>query len=163
MTPSNWLFFPSPSNKLVLTMGNLVDPGGKHSGSRWNITTGDSSITGTDDVANNYEFETTHPIQKSTALGGGNSIIMILFKVKSSGDYSNAQAWSAAVGTSLDTTTSNWEHDGSLLTVGSITTNHHSFGSVTCRVRFNGTTTNVDNFWNTMSAGETSTVTLNWT
>ena len=154
MTPK-WLFFPSPPATGVklqldadLVATNRVN--------KFNLT--NATLSGSDDVANNYELYLPGPFRKST------TFIEWLFKVDSSGDYSNVGAWETAVTNAggLNTSDSVWTHDGATFNATSVTHTHGGNSSLVVRVRWNGSSTDVTNFWNTLAGGETTQIKLNW-
>ena len=154
MTPPHWLLFPAPAGvKLQLDAELVAAPRGSIN---FNLT--NSTLSGTDDVANNYELYASTPLRKST------TYIEWLLKVKSSGDYANAGAWETVVTNAggIITADSTWTHDGAAFNATSVTHTHGSNSGTILRVRWNGSSTDVTNFWNTLAAGETTQLKLNW-
>jgi hypothetical protein len=154
VTPK-WLFFPSPPAtgvKLQLD-AELVATA---RADRFNVT--NTTLSGSDDVANNYLIYTFGPIRKST------TYIEWLFSLDSSGDYANAGDWETAVTNAgnIITASSTWIHDSATFGATSVTHTHGSNAGTVVRVRWNGSSTDVDNFWNTLAGGETTQIKLNW-
>ena len=155
MTPPHWLFFPTPPAagvKLQLD-AELVATART---TRFNTT--NATLSGTDDVANNYDLYSFAPLRKST------TYIEWLVKVKSTGDYTTAGDWETDVTNAggIIVADSTWTHDGADFNATSITHTHGSNSGVVLRVRWNGSSTDVTNFWNTLAAGETTQIKLNW-
>jgi len=153
MTPPHWLLFPTPAGVKLQRDAELVAARGF-----FNLT--NSTLSGTDDVANNYELYSSTPLRKDIS----STYIEWLLRVKSSGDYVNAGAWETVVTNAggIITADSTWTHDGAAFNATSIT---HTFGSnsgTILRVRWNGSSTDVINFWNTLATGETTQIKLNW-
>lgn len=154
MSPK-WLFFPSPPAtgvKLQLD-AELVATARAN---KFNVT--NTTLSGSDDVANNYLVYAPGPIRKST------TYIEWLFSLDSSGDYANAGDWETAVTNAGDliTASSTWTHDGVTFTPTSITHTHGSNAGTVVRVRWNASSTDVTNFWDTVAGGETFQIKLNW-
>jgi len=123
---------------------------------KFNVT--NATLSGSDDVANNYAIYVHSPLRKYT------TSIEWLLNVDSSGDYANAGAWETAVTNAGDliTASSTWTHDGASFSPTSITHTHGSDAGTVVRVRWNGSSTDITNFWNTLAAGETTQLKLNW-
>jgi len=160
MTPPHWLFFPTPAAagvkvQLDAELVEVVSRGVVNT-SRFNLT--NTTLSGTDDVANNYELYSHSPLRKST------TYIEWLFKVKASGDYSTAGDWETDVTNAggLIVADSTWTHDGAAFSPSTITHTHGSNSGTILRVRWNGSSTDVTNFWNTLADGETTEIKLNW-
>jgi len=150
MTPPHWLFFPTPPAagvKLQLDAELVAS-----TSTRFNIT--NTTLSGTDDVANNYILYTISPLRKST------SYIEWIFRVDTSGDYASGAAWKTANESNIILAESTWTHDGAAFNASSISIVGRANNLV--RARWNGSSTDVTNFWNTMSAGETTQIILNW-
>ena len=151
MTPPHWLFFPTPPAagvKLQLDAELVAS-----SSTRFNIT--NATLSGTDDVANNYVLYTLEPLRKAS------TYIEWILKVDSSGDYANGGAWKTANFSNLVLAESTWTHDGAVFNATSINVIGRS-NSDLLRVRWVGSSTDVTNFWNTLDAGETTQLILNW-
>ena len=155
MTPPHWLFFPTPPAagvKLQLD-AELVATARTN---RFNLT--NATLSGTDDVANNYDLYSFAPLRKST------TYIEWLVKVKSTGDYATTGDWETDVTNAggIIVADSTWTHDGADFNAVTITHTHGADSGVNLRVRWNGSSTDVTNFWNTLAAGETTQIKLNW-
>lgn len=156
--PNKWLFFPTPvASGVKFQLDATLSTSPKFSATRFNISSG--TFSGTDDVSNNYELYTSQPIRKST------TYIELLVSIQTDGDYSDAGTWETAVtnASGLDNATSTWTHDGADFGSTSVTHTHGSNSGSILRIRWNGSSTDVTNFWNTMAAGEVSTIKMNWT
>ncbi len=160
MTPPHWLFFPTPPAagvKLQLD-AELVEviSRGSPNPNRFNLT--NATLSGTDDVANNYDLYTSAPLRKST------SYIEWLFKVDNTGDYTTCGDWETDVTNAggIIVADSTWTHDGAAFSPSTITHTHGSNSGTVVRVRWNGSSTDVTNFWNTLADGETTQIKLNW-
>ena len=57
---------------------------------------------------------------------------------------------------------STWTHDGADFNATSLTEINAGRGITLLRLRWNGSSTDVTNFWNTMAVGETTQLKLNW-
>lgn len=150
MTPPRWLFFPTPPAdgvKLQLD-AELV----ANSSTRFNIT--NATLSGTDDVANNYILYTFEPLRKAT------TYIEWIFRVNTSGDYASGGDWKSDNEANMILAESTWTHDGSSFNAASLSFIGRTNNLV--RARWNGSSTDVTNFWNTLQAGETTEVILNW-
>ena len=158
MTPPHWLFFPTPPAagvKLQLD-AELVS---HISTTRFNLT--NASLSGTDDVANNYDIYTSTPLRRNSAATN----IEWLFKVKNTGDYVNAGAWETEVTNAGGpiVAESTWQHNGStIFTATSINYTGGRDNLTTPRVKWVSDVTSITNFWNLLSGGDTITIKINW-
>ena len=154
MTPPHWLLFPTPAPTPVKVQVNaeLV------SANATSFHATNVVISGTDNVASNYTIYGYAPFRKSTFY------IELLLLIQASGDYADTVAWNNAVTSAggLILADSTWTHDGADFNATSLTINNVSRGGTLLRLRWFGSSTDVTNFWNTMAAGETTQVKLNW-
>jgi len=155
MTPPHWLFFPTPPAAGVKLQ---LDAEVAHTAraNKHNIT--NATLSGTDDVSNNYTIYASGPLRKST------SYIEWLFKVDNTGDYTTCGDWETDVTNAggIIVADSTWTHDGAAFSPSTITHTHGSNSGTVVRVRWNGSSTDVTNFWNTIGDGETTQIKLNW-
>lgn len=154
MTPPHWLLFPAPADTPVKLQLDAELASG--TSTTFNII--NTTLSGTDNVANNYILYGSTPLRKST------SYIEWLFIIDTSADYADTVAWNSAVTSAggLILADSTWTHDGAAFNATSITINNVSRGGNLLRLRWLGSSTDVTNFWNTLAVGETTQLKLNW-
>ena len=150
---NRWIFFPAPAVSGLPKLrwsGDLVF----YNSSRFNAS--NQVLTGTDSPGANYIPYTSFPVRKTTTL------IELLFGINTSGAYTSSTDWVSAVTAAggLNLSSSTWSHGGAVLAATSIS--YASAGPGVARVRWNASSTVITNFWATMQAGETSTVSIDW-
>ena len=149
--PSKWLFFPTqsagtPQIRVSATLGTDLTAT-KFQTSNW-------SISGADDVANNYEQGANGDIRRSQG------IIDILIKIQSgSPDYADSSAWNTArVSSGFNFSNCSLVVAGTTFTgATSISTNR--FGP---RLRFVSSVSAATTFFDGMSAGDSIIITADW-
>lgn len=154
---SRWMFFPSPPATGVKMQldAELVATGNARA---FNMT--NASLTGSDDVANNYTLYTISPFRTNAA----RTYVEWIFKVDASGDYATTGDWETAVTNAggINIASSDWTHDGVTLNATSISYTLGPDTSTIVRVRFVGSNSDVDAFWNSFGTGDSTQIKLNW-
>ena len=150
---NRWIFFPAPAVSGLPKFrwaGELVFL----NASRFNAS--NQVLTGTDSPGANYIEYTSGPVRKSSGF------IELLFRINTSGAYTSANDWESSVTSAggINLSASTWSHGGAILAATSVT--YFSGAGTIARVQWNASSTVITNFWNTMQAGETSTVSIDW-
>ena len=153
---NRWLFFPTPSGGTLVTKFKLVSEVASGSGSTFATDSSNYVLSGTDDVANNYQRYPSGDIRKSA------QYIEFLIKIQSSSpDYSGAAAWDAA------RISSGFTLANCSLTIGGTTLNplvavsSYIYGP---RIRYDaGSRSAATAYFNNVSVGDSIVVIADWT
>jgi len=154
MTPPHWLFFPTPSASTpkLKVVSEIVS----QSGSDFYTDSSNYVLSGTDDVANNYQRYPSGDIRK------GGQYIDFLIKIQSgSPDYASGTAWNN------DRVTSGFTLANCSITIGGAllspltAMSNNQYGP---RLRYNSGSRNAaNNYFSNISVGDSIVVIADWT